>query len=247
MNTQLVSIWPFFTAFSSFLIMMGFMISFQWKIPVGGLFTACLGVAGTIISLTGWVSEIFESDSEERISTTAMVVFILSEIALFSGVLSAYLYNMLPKGEWISPGIPADIPPLGFAMILTVILISSSITIQMAERKYMKQWLSLTITLGLLFLIGQAREWSRLISEGFTISSNSYGTYFYLITGLHGSHVLVGVLFQLYILLLSIRKGAGGIRRSVVRICGYYWHFVDGLWLLILSLVYILPYSFLKS
>lgn len=244
MHDEQTSIWPFFTALSSFLLMLGFMISFQWRIPSGGLLAACVGVAGLIISLTGWVSEIFGSEGQERLSTTAIIVFILSEIALFGGIFSAYLYGILSAEDQVFSTVSEGIPPLGFAMILTVILISSSVTIQIAEKKEINRWLSLTVALGILFLMGQAREWVRLIASGFTISSSSYGMYFYLITGLHGSHVLIGILFQLYVMFLASRRER--FHKRIIRICGYYWHFVDGIWLIVLSLIYVLPYSLLK-
>ena len=101
----------------------------------------------------------------------------------------------------------------------------------------------ITMALGITFILGQAYEWNHLFHEGFTISINAYGTFFFMITGFHGSHVVVGLILQLFVLLLAfkgkVKHGKG--TDTLVKATSFYWHFVDGIWLLVLSLVYILP------
>jgi heme/copper-type cytochrome/quinol oxidase subunit 3 len=104
----------------------------------------------------------------------------------------------------------------------------------------------LTIALGLIFIGGQVYEWSHLFAENFTISTNAYGTFFFTITGFHGSHVIVGLIMQIFVLLLAfggkVKHGKG--KDTLIKATGFYWHFVDGVWLLVLSLIYILPIAY---
>ncbi|MBI4688018.1 MAG: cytochrome c oxidase subunit 3 [Nitrospirae bacterium] len=243
-----LSVWPPMVGLSSLLMIFGFMIAFQWKLPSMGMLVGGAGVVMLIISLFGWTSEVYKSSFEAGLSKTAIIVFILSEVALFGGLFGGYLYNMFPAPEWPPINTPKDVPPLGTALILSVFLLSSSWTIHKAEAHLeegntggFKGWLFLTILLGGIFLIGQAVEWSSLIHEGFNVSTNSFGTFFYTITGFHGSHVLVGIILQVFILIIASRGRINRERPTIVRACGYYWHFVDGLWLLVLSLIYVLP------
>lgn len=244
-----LSIWPFMVGMSILLVMFGFMTAFQWKLLIAGMLLGGSGVVGILTSLFGWVSEVYAKKFEAGLSKVAILIFILSEMALFGGLFSSYLYNMFPAPVWPPANTPAGVPPLSAALILSVFLLSSSATIQMAEAKLekgksgsFKGWLLFTMVLGILFLAGQATEWSKLITGGFTVSTNAYGTFFYAITGFHGSHVLVGIVLQLFILLLALRNKIGKERPTIVKACGYYWHFVDGVWLVVLSLIYVLPH-----
>ena len=248
-----LSMWPFVVGMSGLLVMIGFMTAFQWKLPMLGLLVSGVGVVGILIGLFGWVSEVYAKKFEEGLSKIAIVIFIVSEAMLFGGLFGGYLYNMFPVPVWPPANTPAGVPPLGVALVLTVFLLSSSATIQMAETKLekgemggFKGWLLFTMILGVLFLAGQATEWGKLIGEGFTVSTNAYGTFFYTVTGFHGSHVLVGVILQFFVLLLALGEKIGRERQTIVKACGYYWHFVDGIWLVVLSLIYILPF-YLKA
>ncbi len=243
-----LSIWPLFVGAATLVAMFGFMTAFQWKLPIAGMLVGGGGVAGVLIGLFGWVNEVHAQKGDAGLSRMATLFFILSEAALFGGLFSGYLYNLLPAPQWPPANTPAGVPPLGLALVLSVLLISSSATIHRAEAlleqgdsKGFMRWLGITFVLGLLVLVGQVNEWGGLIAEGFTVSTNAYGTFFYSITGFHGSHVLVGIVLQLFILILAMRGRVGQERHSIVKACGYYWHFVDGVWLLVLSLIYVLP------
>ncbi len=243
-----LSVWPLITALSALLIPFAFMSHFSWGRTFPALFLAGVAVVGLLIGLFGWVSEIYAKQLDVGLSKIAIIVFIVSEASLFGGLFGGYIYNMLPADLWPPANTPHGIPPLGFALILSVCLLSSSATIHMAETRLEKGekggftgWLLFTMILGTLFLLGQAREWSHLITEGFTISSNAYGTFFYSITGFHGSHVLVGLILQLFVLFK-----AGKItkeKHTIMKATGYYWHFVDVIWLLVLSMIYVIPYK----
>lgn len=243
-----VSIWPFIVGMSVLLVMLGFMTAFQWKLPVAGMVVGGVGAALVLVGIFGWVNEVFAQKGEAGLSPTAIVIFILSETALFGGLFGGYLYNMFSLGTWLPENTPHGVPPLTTAFILSVFLISSSFTMQIAESKLergnaggFKGWLLATMVLGGLFIAGMATEWTKLIGEGFTVSTNAFGTFFYTITGMHGSHVLVGLTLMLILMTLAVRGKIGKKRQSIVKAAGYYWHFVDIVWLLVLSLIYVLP------
>lgn len=245
------SAWPLVVGISALIIPFAFMAAFQWKLPVMGMLLCGAGVVGILLGLFGWVSEIYAKKADVGLSKVAILLFIVSEFILFGGLFGSYFYTMFPAEIWPPANTPAGVPPLGLALILSVFLLSSSATIHVAEAKLDKGntggfvgWLFFTMILGTLFLLGQANEWGKLISEGFTIGSNAYGRYFFLITGVHGSHVLVGVVLQLFVMLTALRKRITPEKQTIVKACGYYWHFVDGIWLLVLSLVYVIPYKF---
>lgn len=244
-----LSVWPFVVGMSVLLGMFGFMSAFQWKVPMVGMFLGGAGVVGILIGLFGWTSEVQAQKIEVGLSKVAIIIFILSEAALFGGLFSGYLYNMFPASVWPPANTPAGVPPLGLALVLSVVLLTSSATIQMAENRLekgdmggFKLWLIVTMVLGAVFLAGQASEWTKLIGEGFTVSTNAYGTFFYTVTGFHGSHVLVGFVLMLFILLMAAGNKINRQKQTMVKACGYYWHFVDGVWLLVLSMIYVLPY-----
>lgn len=243
-----VSIWPFVVGISVLVIMIGFMTAFQWKVPIAGMVLGGLGVALVLVGIFGWVNEVFAQRGEAGLSPTAIVIFILSEAALFGGLFGGYLYNMFSLGTWLPENTPHGVPPLTTALILSVFLLSSSGTMQIAEAKLakgnmggFKSWLLVTMVLGGAFIVGMATEWSKLIGEGFTVSTNAFGTFFYTITGMHGSHVLVGLTLMLILMSLAVRGKIGKNRHAIVKAAGYYWHFVDIVWLLVLSLIYVLP------
>jgi cytochrome c oxidase subunit 3 len=241
-----LSVWPIVVGLSTLVLLLGLMALFQWKVVMGGLVAAGAGLVGVLIGLFGWVSEIYGRKMDVGLSKVAIGIFIISEFFLFGALFGSYFYAMFPAEVWPPAGTPAGVPPLSIAMLLSVFLLSSSATIHAAESRLEKSniagfkgWLFFTMILGVVFITGQAMEWSKLIGEGFTINSNAFGRFFYLITGFHGAHVVVGLLIQLFVLMMANKLTAQ--KHTIAKACGYYWHFVDGIWLLVLSLVYILP------
>ena len=189
-----------------------------------------------------------------------MWVFLVSDAFTFASFLIAYgaIRSALP--EWPNPEeVFSAFPfthakiPLGFVSLMTFILIVSSVTMVLAvraghlkDRKGVIKWLSLTILGGLFFLGSQAWEWTHLIMEGMTLTSNpwgppQFGQFFFLITGFHGSHVLSGVIINLIVLLKVIdgvydRKGDYQIVENI----GLYWHFVDLVWVFVFMAYYLI-------
>ncbi|KJR40941.1 cytochrome C oxidase subunit III [Candidatus Magnetoovum chiemensis] len=244
-----LSVWPLIVALGGFLVPVSFMLAFSWNIQFGGLFIAGIAVVLLLVGLFGWTSEVYSHKKDVGLSKVAIIIFILSEFALFGGLFGGYLYNMLPADVWPPSNTPHGIPPLSLALLLTVFLISSSGTIHVAEDKLhngnmggFSAWLGFTIVLGLAFILGMAYEWAHLFSENFTISSNAYGTFFFTITGLHGSHVVIGLVMQLFCIIIASKGQFTKEKNTLAKATGLYWHFVDGIWLLVLSLMYVIPY-----
>jgi cytochrome c oxidase subunit III len=183
---------------------------------------------------------------EPALSTTqwGMLAFLLSETAFFSTLIVAYL-TFLGK-DTVGPT-PREALSLPFVMLTTLCLLSSSVTIHLAERalRHGTQagfclWWMATITLGAVFLVGTAYEWHELISKhGLTISRNLFGTTYYTLVGFHGVHVTVGVIAMLIMLSLALRRQVTAQHRLGVEMVSWYWHFVDGVWVAVFTVVYL--------
>ena len=172
-----------------------------------------------------------------------MVGLIVTESALFSIFVVAYLFYI---GKSLSGPYPADV--LEFPVVATICLLSSSITIMLAERALRKGqmrrfslWWFLTILLGAQFLGATAVEWYRLIfTSNLTIGTNLFGTTFYSLVGFHAFHVTVGLAMLTLVLVLS---AVGYMRKEHaerVEVLSWYWHFVDSVWVVVLTVVYII-------
>ena len=171
-----------------------------------------------------------------------MYTLIFAETALFSIFVVAYVYYI---GRSISGPMPRQV--LELPVLNTIFLLSSSVTIWMAERALAKQvmkvfsaWWGLTILLGAIFLFGTAREWKKLITvDHLTISTNVFGTTFYSLVGLHATHVIVGLIMLLVVFVFSISGHLQHEHAEKVEALSLYWHFVDAVWVVVFTVVYI--------
>jgi cytochrome c oxidase subunit 3 len=173
-----------------------------------------------------------------------MLSFLLSEVAFFTTLIVVYL--SLAKAEQSGPT-PAI---LGLPLVIgtTICLLSSSVTIHFADRMYRKGeygtfyslWLT-TIILGIVFLAGTAYEWNDLIRrDGLTISRNLFGTSYYTLVGFHGLHVTVGVIAMTCVLALAKKNHLSGRHGTDIELVSWYWHFVDAVWIVVFTVVYLL-------
>jgi cytochrome c oxidase subunit 3 len=171
-----------------------------------------------------------------------MVSFIIAESAIFTIFVVAYLFYLGKSSTGPTPRDVLEVP-----IFYTICLLSSSITIHLAgkrldrdeRRPFAILWL-LTITLGALFLFGTAQEWRRLIYEhGLTISTNLFGTTYYSLVGLHAFHVTLGLLMLTIVWWLTV---TGSLRRQSQRVeaLSLYWHFVDVVWVVVFTVVYVI-------
>ena len=172
-----------------------------------------------------------------------MACLIIAESAIFTIFVVAYLFYL---GKSLTGPTPQDL--LETPVFFTICLLSSSITIHLAgkflergkQQAFLVSWF-LTLFLGGLFLLGTAREWHRLIYErGLTISTNLFGTTYYSLVGLHAFHVTVGLVMLLVVLIFGLAGRVGRDQAERVGVLSMYWHFVDGVWVVVFTVVYII-------
>jgi len=173
-----------------------------------------------------------------------MVAFLVSEVAFFGTLIATYL-SFLGK-DTVGPT-PAGALSLGLVLFTTACLLSSSVTIHLAEQALgsgseaaFRRWWAVTIGLGVIFLLGTAYEWHGLIYEqGLTISRNLFGSTYYTLVGFHALHVTAGVLVLLIVLGLALRRRVTAANRGGIELVSWYWHFVDGVWVVVFTVVYL--------
>ncbi len=176
-------------------------------------------------------------------TTLGMLLFIASEIMLFGSFFTIYFFDRVVNGPPHWPPPPYHLPVF-VAGVNTIILVTSSFTIHWAlqgikrgNRAAMKGGLILTIALGLTFLLTQFREYSRL---GFSPQDGAFGSTFYGLTGLHGAHVFVGLTILTFAAVRAFRGHFTPEHHHGIEISGIYWHFVDVMWIVVYTTVYIL-------
>lgn len=174
----------------------------------------------------------------------AIWAFIGSECLLFGSLISTYLVY---KGKSLVGPYPNEILDIPFTSVSTFDLLMSSLMMVLAlgavrrgDRKWAKVWLFATAFLGMLFLAGQVYEFTSFVHEGLTLSRNLFGATFFVLTGTHGAHVTVGVIWLLTLWVVALRGGLPPDKALNVEIAGLYWHFVDVVWIVIFTLVYLI-------
>jgi cytochrome c oxidase subunit 3 len=173
----------------------------------------------------------------------AMAGLIIAESAIFTIFVVAYLFYL---GKSVTGPTPSEV--LETPIFYTICLLSSSLTIHLAakslERDYRRLFLVLwllTIALGGLFLFGTALEWHRLIYEhGLTISTNLFGTTYYSLVGLHAFHVTAGLIMLSLVAIFGFTGRMGVSQSDRVAVLSMYWHFVDAVWVVVFTVVYVL-------
>lgn len=197
--------------------------------------------------LPNWLQRFFPSSGgrthdEHGKGMFGFTVFLLSESIVFLSFILTYVALRLTVQEWLPPGVKG--PELSSSVIIsTVVLLSSSAVIQLAERalsrrhlnKFRLLWL-ITSAMGAYFLFGEVKEW---LGNDFGLTTGLVGGTFYLLTGFHGLHVLTGVLLQLLMLIRSFRRGNYNKGYLGVSMVTLFWHFVDGIWVILFSLLYL--------
>ncbi len=179
-----------------------------------------------------------------RTPIVGIAAFIFSEATFFGALIAAFL-EYRSRSAAGPTAHDLDVPR---TVLFSLFLFASSGTIYLAERSLQRDrqrgfltWWLITIAFGAIFLINQVLEYGRLYADGITIGSNLFTTAFFTLTGFHGLHVFVG-LIALSVIALLARKGdfVGGMRRVAVDTVSIYWHFVDVVWVVVLTLVYLL-------
>jgi cytochrome c oxidase subunit 3 len=172
-----------------------------------------------------------------------MACLIAAESAIFTIFVVAYLFY---AGKSLTGPTPREV--LETPILYTICLLSSSLTIHFASRflkrgkrgGFLGLWF-LTIILGCLFLYGTGQEWRQLIYEhGLTISTNLFGTTYYSLVGLHSFHVTAGLILLSIVLFFGLADRVGPEQSARIEVLSLYWHFVDGVWVVVFTVVYVL-------
>jgi len=173
----------------------------------------------------------------------AMAGLIVAESAIFTIFVVAYLFYL---GKSLSGPTPREV--LETPIFYTICLLSSSLSIHLAEKLlrrdrvvgFLGLWL-LTIVLGSWFLYGTGKEWHRLIyQDGLTISTNLFGTTYYSLVGLHAFHVTAGLIMLSIVAIFALAGRVGVEQSRRVGVLSMYWHFVDAVWVVVFTVVYVL-------
>jgi cytochrome c oxidase subunit 3 len=177
-----------------------------------------------------------------------MILFITSEIMFFGGLFAAYFSLRANAAQWPPEEFHETLKILPFVGPATILLILSSVTCQYAvwairrnDRTVFLRSMTVTVVLGITFLLMQAADYALLGSEGLTLASGQFGTTYYTLTGFHGAHVFGGVIMLSVILYRGMVGQFSGRHSDAVEGASLYWHFVDVVWILLFSLLYLLP------
>lgn len=172
-----------------------------------------------------------------------MWLFLSSDCLFFGSFIAAYL--LYRERSLVGP-YPADLFDIPFTSVSAFVLLMSSVSmvlalaaIQRGNVRGMQIWLFATAMLGTLFIAGQAYEFTEFHHEGLSLSTNLFGTTFFVLTGFHGAHVTVGVLILLSLFVYSLRGGIQQKDSLTIELAGLYWHFVDIVWIVIFTMIYL--------
>src|SRR2546425_8109972 len=175
-----------------------------------------------------------------------MWAFLGSECLLFGALITSYI---LSRGRAV-PGTktPHDVYDIPYTSVSSFVLLMSSLTmvlalsaIQRGDQEKLRAWLMATALLGMTFIAGQVYEFTAFVKEGLSIKSNAATSSFFTLTGFHGAHVTGGILMLLSLFGMSLDGRLPTERAEAVELVGLYWHFVDIVWIVIFTVVYLIP------
>jgi cytochrome c oxidase subunit 3/cytochrome o ubiquinol oxidase subunit 3 len=175
----------------------------------------------------------------------AMWAFLGSECLLFGALISTYL---LYRGRSVVGPFPHDVYDIPYTSVSSFVLLMSSLTMVLAlaamqrhDQRRMRVWLTTTALLGAVFIGGQVYEFTAFYRAGLSLHDNLFGSSFFVLTGFHGAHVTIGILMLLSLVAISAKGKLADDRAETVELIGLYWHFVDVVWIVIFTVVYLIP------
>jgi cytochrome c oxidase subunit 3 len=232
------------------------MALFTLGIAFGPAF-ALLGALVLLTGIYGWVSQDIGywdmgHDGPPGVNpegihpgVLGMLFFLGTELMFFGGLFGYYFYTRANTPAW-PPAEMLEHLPLTATAINTVLLVASSFTLHYSDlairknnRKGVNVGMALTILLGVIFLVNQVREYVNLYSEGFKFTSGTYGGIFFGLTGVHGLHVLGGLLFLAVIFGRALKGQFDAERHTGMKVASMYWHFVDIVWVFLFLTLYV--------
>ncbi|MFM7308377.1 MAG: heme-copper oxidase subunit III [Actinomycetota bacterium] len=174
-----------------------------------------------------------------------MWLFLGSDCLLFGGLISTY---MLYRGRVSNGPTPEQVYDIPFTSVSSFVLLMSSLTMVLAVSAAHKRddrgtnlWLTITALLGATFVGGQVYEFTAFYNEGLGFTTSLFGSSFFTLTGFHDAHVTVGIIMLLALVAINRRSRVPGSKSETVEMIGLYWHFVDIVWIIIFTLVYLIP------
>ncbi len=175
----------------------------------------------------------------------AMWTFLGSECLLFGALISVF---MLYRSRVASGPLPHEVFDIPFTSVSSFVLLMSSLTMVLAlsalqrdQERTARVWLTATALLGMTFIGGQVYEFTTFVHEGVTLTSNPASSAFFVLTGFHGTHVTLGIIMLLSLVGFSLAGKLGPRNALQVELVGLYWHFVDIVWVVIFTVVYLMP------
>ncbi|MGH2721161.1 MAG: cytochrome c oxidase subunit 3 [Actinomycetota bacterium] len=175
----------------------------------------------------------------------AMWGFLGSECLFFGAMITTYL---LYRTRTASGPAPHDVYDIPYTSVSSFVLLMSSLTmvlalaaIQRGDSKRLRIWLLATATLGITFIGGQVFEFTEFVHQGLGLTTSPFGSAFFMLTGFHGAHVTIGILMLLFLTSMSVMGKLPQEDATKVELVGLYWHFVDVVWIVIFTVVYLIP------
>jgi cytochrome c oxidase subunit 3 len=250
--------WPFVGSVSALITAIGAILWFHEIMPV---WLMLVGFAGVLYTMFAWWSDVIhESEHGDHTPVVqmhhryGMILFIASEVMFFVAWFWAYfdgffnhdaaeqVARVAVMGVWPPQGVEL-FDPFHLPLFNTLLLLTSGTTVTWAhhallhdDREGLKWGLALTIVLGVFFTCVQVLEYSQ---AGFSFSGNLYGATFFMATGFHGFHVIIGTIFLIVCLLRALRGGLTKEHHLGFEFAAWYWHFVDVVWLFLFASIYV--------
>ena len=192
------------------------------------------------------------ADTNTGVSNAKLAIwlFLSSEALFFGAFISTYFLYRGRDAEFLGGITPDEVFDIPFTSVTSFILLMSSLTmvlalaaIQRGDHRRLRIWLLATCLFGLTFVGGQVFEFTHMYREGLSLSTNMFGTTFFVLTGLHGAHVTMGIIWLLVLYGRSMQHRLPEQNSEAVEIAGLYWHFVDIVWIFIFTAIYLIPSS----
>ena len=197
------------------------------------------------------MDDVMQAPAEREFGTgvynekVGMWVFLGSEVMFFTALIGSYIILRAAHPEaWKAPGEVLNVP---VTAVNTFLLICSSVTMvkafaaaQDGDQRMLCRWLVATVLIGSAFVGVQAFEYNQLIHHGFVPSEGLYGSTFYTMTGFHGFHVTMGVICMIFVTIKAFRGAYTPSDHRGVEVIGLYWHFVDLVWIILFTIVYLI-------
>ena len=178
------------------------------------------------------------------ITKFAMWLFLASEVMFFSGLISAYVLLRITSPSWPDVSELLNVPLVAantsILLISSVTMVYGFASIEDGNQSRFRLFLIATAVLGTIFVSIQAVEWAQLIGEGVSVSNSVFGSTFYVLTGFHGLHVLIGILFLVLTIYRAYRGRYSQAEHDGVELMGLYWHFVDIVWIFLFTVIYLI-------